>query len=320
MAARMGFRLARRGYGSACGELRGFDSGLVGPEAEAGVGDEIDIFAVDLVVAEGQPGRVIVAHHFGEVAIAVADAFDFLPRQLAGAPCDFETAFGCAVDQVGCRTEFVGKVGVLLYVLQRGGRSDVAVLADERVDGFVFAEFAHGGTKDDELSAVCEGHAGAVDGLVADPGGVEFLGVEIDDGFADGIVKGFEVDLDAELGGAQEALLVVADVKAADGESAIVTAADDRLHVNDGEMAEEALSGVVEHGADGVLRGAHDALHAVDRAEVVAAVDAFAAAGADEDVLVVVGHADDFVRDDLADGEYEIPLTVDDVLVDLGGP
>ena len=54
------------------------------------------------------------------------------------------------------------------------------------------------------------------------------------------------------------------------------------------------------------MSAAHDALHAVDRAQVVAAVDAFAAAGADEDVLGEVGHADDFVGHDLADGEDEI--------------
>ena len=38
----------------------------------------------------------------------------------------------------------------------------------------------------------------------------------------------------------------------------------------------------------------------------MAFVDAFLAAGADEDVLVVIGHPDDFVRDDLADGQNQI--------------
>ena len=56
----------------------------------------------------------------------------------------------------------------------------------------------------------------------------------------------------------------------------------------------------------GLIGAAHDALHAVDGAQVVAAVDAFAAAGADQNVLGVVGHADDFVGHDLADGENEI--------------
>ena len=70
------------------------------------------------------------------------------------------------------------------------------------------------------------------------------------------------------------------------------------------------IGGVVEHGADGIFGAAHDALHAVDGAEIVAAVDALAAAGADQDVLVVVGHADHFMRHDLADGENEIEAAV----------
>ena len=44
------------------------------------------------------------------------------------------------------------------------------------------------------------------------------------------------------------------------------------------------------------------------------------AAGADEDVLVVVGHTDDFVRDDLADGENQVVAAIAQQLVDLRGP
>ena len=78
------------------------------------------------------------------------------------------------------------------------------------------------GGKNDQFGAVGKRHAGAVDGLVAEPGAVELVRVEIDDGLADGLVEHFEVDLEAEVGGAVEALLVVADEEAAHGEAAVV--------------------------------------------------------------------------------------------------
>ena len=59
------------------------------------------------------------------------------------------------------------------------------------------------------------------------------------------------------------------------------------------------LRSVVEHPPDRRIGAAHHPFHAVDGAEIVALVDPFDAAGTDEDVLVVVGHTDDFVWDDL---------------------
>ena len=161
-------------------------------------------------------------------------------------------------------------------------------------------------------ASVGERHAGAIDGLVAEPGAVELLGVEINDGLLDGLVEHFEIDLEAERGGEFEALDIVADEEAAHGESAIGTAADDGEHVDDRQVAEEVVGGVVEDVADWIVGSAHDALHAVDGAEIMAAVDAFAAAGPDQDVLVVVGHADDFVGHDLADGEDQIEAALRD--------
>ena len=70
----------------------------------------------------------------------------------------------------------------------------------------------------------------------------------------------------------------------------------------------------------GLIGAAHDALHAVDGAQIVAAVDAFAAACADQNVLGVVGHADDFMGHDLADGENEIESALRNEPVHLRGP
>ena len=216
--------------------------------------------------------------------------------------------------------EVRGEVGVFFDSFEGGGSAAVPVFSNESVDGFVFAEFLDSRSEDDELRVITEGHARAVNGLVSEPCGVKFVGVEIDNCLAQGLVQHFEVDLDGEGRRLQEAFFVVADVEAAEGEATVGFPADYGLHVDDGPMLEEAVGRVIEHGADGILRLAHDALHAVDGAEVMAAVDAFATAGADQNVLVVVGHSDNFMGHHLADGQDKIPLAVDDVPADLRGP
>src|ERR1035438_5978829 len=129
-----------------------------------------------------------------------------------------------------------------------------------------------------------------------------------------------EVDLEAQFSSSEETLNIVADEEAAHGEASVCLAPDDGLHVDDGQVAQKMVGRVVEHVAHGIDGAAHDSLHAVDGAQVVAAVDAFAATGADEDVLCEVGHADDFMGHDLADGENEIESAAGDELVDLCGP
>ena len=157
--------------------------------------------------------------------------------------------------------------------------------------------------------AIGKRHAGAIDGLVAEPGAVKLVGIEIDDGFVDGRVEHLEVHFEAEVGGEVEAFDVVADEEAAHGETALRVAANDRVHVDDGDVFKKLVGSVVQDLAHRIAGASHDALHAVDRAEIVAAVDALASAGSDQDVLVVVGHADHFMRHDLSDGEHEIEAT-----------
>ena len=81
------------------------------------------------------------------------------------------------------------------------------------------------------------------------------------------------------------------------------------------------LGGVVQDFAHGSVDPAHDALDAVDRAEPVRLVDEVPAAGADEDVLAVVGDADDLVRHELADRHDGLPrlLHEEPVHLDAGG-
>ena len=63
------------------------------PEAEAGVGDEEDFFAVDGVPTVGERVGVVVLHHFVEAGVCEADAFNLFAAQFAGTPGDSGSAF-----------------------------------------------------------------------------------------------------------------------------------------------------------------------------------------------------------------------------------
>ncbi len=117
-----------------------------------------------------------------------------------------------------------------------------------------------------------------------------------------------------------EALGIVADEEAANDEFARVVLADHGLYVDDRQILGEVIAGVVQHAAHGRVGAAHHAFHTVDGAEEVAAVNADGATGADEDVLVVVRHANDFMRNDLSDRKNQVVATVAEELVDLGRP
>ena len=72
------------------------------------------------------------------------------------------------------------------------------------------------------------------------------------------------------------------------------------------QALQEMLLRVIEHLADGRKIASENPLQAVKRAEHVAGVDHRAPAAADEEILAVIGHADDLVRHDLADGNNQI--------------
>src|SRR5271166_5044277 len=80
------------------------------------------------------------------------------------------------------------------------------------------------------------------------------------------------------------------------------------------------ITGVIEDRSDRVFGASRDALHAVDRAEVVAAVDALVSASSAQNVLAGVSHADYLVRHNLADGEDQIMVAPRDKAVGLRGP
>ncbi len=176
------------------------------------------------------------------------------------------------------------------------------------------------GGEDDQFGVVRERHAGPVDALVAKPRAAELVRIEEDHGLLDLAIHHLEVHLQAQGRGQLKALDVVADVQAAHHQLARVVLAYYRLHVDDRQVRGEVVAGVVQHAADGRIRAAHHALHAVDGSEEVAAMNPDGAAGAYEDVFVVVGHANYLVGDDLADREDEVVAAVAEQLVHLRGP
>ena len=52
----------------------------------------------------------------------------------------------------------------------------------------------------------------------------------------------------------------------------------------------------------------------------MAFINAFGSTGADKDIFIVIGHADDFVRHDLPDRQDQIKSALDQKIVDLCGP
>src|SRR5215471_13299865 len=117
-----------------------------------------------------------------------------------------------------------------------------------------------------------------------------------------------------------ETLDVVPNVQAAHGRAAVLAAADHGEHINNRDLAQEVIGGVIENAAHGCIRSAHDALHAVDRPQEVTAVDAVTSASPDQDVFVIVRHANYFVWHHLSQGEDEIEAAANNQAIHLRRP
>jgi ferritin-like protein len=112
-----------------------------------------------------------------------------------------------------------------MYVNSTYRRRAVAVFSDELVDTLVLAEATHPGGQYNELSIVCDGHACAVDGLVAQPRRLELFWVQIHHHLVQWRLQELEVDLQRQLGSLHEALLVVSNEDSARHELAVLSAA-----------------------------------------------------------------------------------------------
>ena len=123
------------------------------------------------------------------------DDVEFFFGELACAVGDLETAFAGAVDQVRRSAQTVTELLVLFNHLQGVGSALVAVFADEGIHLGILTETFHAGSQHQQLTAVGDGHAGAVNGLVAQPGALEFPGVKIDDHLVKALGHMGQIDL-----------------------------------------------------------------------------------------------------------------------------
>src|SRR5262249_35069346 len=106
--------------------------------------------------------------------------------------------------------------------------------------------------------------------------------------------------------GPQKAFCIVTNEESSSDELPVSLLTNHGQDVDDGKVAQKMIGSIVQHISHGSFRPAHDPFHAIYRAKIVAAIDAFPASGSDQNVLVVVGHADDLVWHYLPNRDHEI--------------
>src|ERR1035437_1001914 len=239
-------------------------SSPIRPQPEGGVRNVKDFLAVrHRIPAVLEFGRIITLCHLLQVGVFEVDAFDFLPREMAGAISDVEPAFRRAVDEMRRRAEIVLQLGIGLDCRQGCRRAAIAVLADEPVNFLVLAELLQAGCEHDQLAAVRHRHARAINALVAQPRALEFGRIQINDHLFERLVEHLEINLERERGGLVEAGNVVAHVETAHAQFAVVAAPHHRVDIDDGQMFREMFGSVVENAANRRVRAPHHPFHAV---------------------------------------------------------
>src|SRR5579863_4703649 len=183
------------------------------------------------------------------------------------------------------RAKVVGEIRIGTHGFESGWRSTIAVFADQSIDGPVFAKFLYPGRQDDQLRTVGQCHACAVDGLVTQPCAVKFMRIQINDSFLYWRIQRLEVHFQTQRGGAVKALNIVTDEEAAHCQTSIRHESYNGEYVDDGQMSQETIGCVIKYVAHGILCAAHDALHPVNRTQVMAPVDALTASRAHENIL-----------------------------------
>jgi len=85
--------------------------------------------------------RVVAREHGSQIAVFEANAFNFFLAEMPGAPPNREALFGRSVDEVRRRAQIAGQVRIGAHRFERRRGSKIAVLANQPIDGLVFAKF-----------------------------------------------------------------------------------------------------------------------------------------------------------------------------------
>ena len=125
-----------------------FEAPSVGPEAQAGVGHEEDLFTVHLVVAVLQLLEVVLFRHAFEIPVVESRRAYFFVAETPWAVRNGEASFGGSMDEVGGGTEIVGKFLVILDCSEGGGRAAITVLPDQPINRRIFPEAFYSRSED----------------------------------------------------------------------------------------------------------------------------------------------------------------------------
>src|SRR5271170_5102562 len=113
----------------------------ISPKSKTRIGYIEDLFPTDCVPTIRKRGRIVLRRHLHQVAILEVNSFDLLAGQMAWAISNRETAFAGAMDEVGGRTQITGQLRIFFDGFEGPGRSAVAVLANQGIDGGIFPKF-----------------------------------------------------------------------------------------------------------------------------------------------------------------------------------
>ena len=222
------------------------------------------------------------------------------------------------VNQVG-RSAHVGTEVLIFRVLK--GLQDilpaaVAVFADQRVALRVLPEGGNAGCQNNQLPAVGNGHAGAVNGLVAQPGRVKFRRIQIHHAFLNTVGYKIDVLLLRKSGSRGQTAAAFPQEQPVQNAFAFGRGTHGQNKENR-PVLQKMLHAVVKDFSNGGLFSAHHPLHAIYRAYHMGAVDHPVAANAYKQVFGMVCHSHNLMGNDLTGRNDQIVCRIHDPAVDL---
>ena len=205
-----------------------------------------------------------------------------------------------------CRNgQVVLEVLIFFYQLQYVFAADIAVFANETVIFLVLAEHPDTGGKDNQLTAVGNGHACAVNRLIAEPCALEFAGIEVHNHLFQRLVHEGEVRVLAFGNSFFKVRTLGADIQAVN-KDVVCHVCGNGQHKQERNTRKEVFLRVVKHLANRGEILAHNALHAVESTQHMGAVNHAVSAATDENILGIVGHAHHLVGNNLADRNNQV--------------